>query len=405
MLPVINDAQPHEFVFFDLVNTFDAFKSTTSMVDILQMNVSTMNDLQFTTWLSAFGGNGLPNQETSLQNINSVTVDTVYAASIAEQSSVISGQFIQVLVNRLSVPLKSIGREKTVPTTYILSMKEAFIGLYIAWYTIISNRVIKISSVTVYSAYFPAMTVNALSDKAHTLLETIESNIYDSFEPSMSPTIWFDLACSVVNNTSIDVYNKQLFCSCMKPFLTFKYITCFVATDDLNQAVDIRNIKTRRLAILSIYMFIFHTVFSAYKYSTTVEAFGDDANSLAAILDNVTNLFDSEKRAIDITNQLEILNSEAHSLVQISKKIKDASAEINLTFANEGTIKKIDENFRNQMRLSTQWKLFWYVAFILTVILHCVLVTIGGKMFIYAIGLSSAWLLILSIVVLFRIYS
>lgn len=387
----------HSLDFFDLVKTFDAYKMSTSMVDTLQMNVSSMNDLQFTTWLSAFSGNGFPNVQASLLNVKNVTVETMYAASNVDQSPIISDQFVQALVRRLSIPLKTIIEDKDIPVAYLLSMREAFVGLYAAWYTIISKRVFKISSVTIYSAYFPVITVNALLDKANTILDIVESNLNTRFDLSISPDDWFGMACDVINNSTLDVYNQQIMCCCLKPFYIFKYITFFVLMSN--------DVRTTRYAILSVYMFIFHTVFATYKYSSVNNAFGDDTNNLASILDNVTNLFDSERRAIDLKNQLKVLNLEATSLVKMSKKLKDASGEINLTFANEGTIKQIDENFRTQLQMSSWWKLFWYAAFVVTLILHCLFLTFGGKYHVYAVALSATWLLILSIVLLYRIYA
>lgn len=392
--------------FFELVNTYDAFKISTSMVDTLQMNATTMNDLTFTTWLSAFSGDGAPNIASSLLAVKSVTVDTVYAASVSDQNKEISRQFIDTLIKKLLAPLRSIGTARTLDKTYLASMRDSFIGMYCAWYTIISNRISKIPSATVYSAYFPMSNDTVIHDKANTLMDTIEASLYNSFEPSMSHREWIDKAGTIVSNSSTDVYNQQIFLCCMQPFIIFKYITCFIADAEVrpdNQAP--RDVRIRRYAILSVYMFIFHTVFAAYTYASTVNPFNSDTNNLAAILDNVTNLFEAEKRAIDVTNQLDILELEANTLTNLSRKLKDANVEINLTFANQGTITQIDDSFDDQLRSSTIWKRVWNIAFIVTLLLHCTFLTVGGKLHVYSIALSSTWLLILSTSLLIRMYS
>lgn len=392
--------------FFQLVHTYDAFKASTSMVDTLQMSIAAMTDLQFTMWVSKFGGSGFPDPSLSLQNINSVTSDD--SAAITDQSTIISDQFIGALTKKLSSPLRTIGDSDQLPKTYVLSMRGAFIGMFCAWYAIISNRVSTIKSATIYTAYFPLVAKDVIHSKAETLMDIIESNI--TFAPSQSPDVWMNMAHNVVGNAVhntvlTDVYNQQIYIACLRPYLLFKYITGFIASAQPRaDNMAPRDVRTRRYAILSVYMFIFHTVFAAYKYTAAINAFGSDTNSLISILDNVTNLFDAEKRAIDVNNKLVMINVEAESLIGISSQLGTASDEINLAFSNTGTVKQVDGSFSPQHTRSTYWKWFWYIALLMTVLCHSAFVSRGEKFFVHSVALSLGWIFALTIILIVRMH-
>lgn len=391
--------------FFDLVYTYDAWKQSTGIVDVLQMNVANMKDLEFTTWLSKFGGSGFPSMSNTSRNISNVAVDTLFAAKVKSQAVILGQIFVKDQISKLASPLSPIGPEPVLPKRYVQSMRSSYVSLYCAWYKIISDRVALIDSTTIYTAYFPKKSNDIVYSNADALVDIIDAS--NRFDASLSFDDWLDGIYDIImadprNTLILDVYNQQLFAACLKPLFMFQYITKFIADVDITPANKApRNLQTRRYAILAVYMFIFHTVFSTYKLSSSSNPFGKDANDLSSVLDNITNLFETEKKAIRMKEQLLVMSEDGDRLMQLSVKLQNMNKDINLSMINETTIDQIESAFEEDLLFTSRVKWLWIAAIIVTILLHMFcLVTNRSNI---SLILSASWIVVLSIVVLFDI--